>query len=75
MIQKYTTFGVYVPPHPIDQMDYWGSIKGDNYGHSPEGITMNTYKYNGNIVNAGQLMGAFLNHKVENGFRLKKTMS
>jgi len=74
MIQKYTDFGVYVPPHPIDKLEYWGSIKGENYGHSPEGITMNTYKYNGHTVNAGQLMGAYLKNKVENGFRLKNNM-
>ena len=71
MIQKYTSFGTYVPPHPLGKIDYWGSVKGDNYGHSPEGITMNTYQFNDNLVTAGQLMGAFLKNKVDNGFKLK----
>ena len=70
MIQKYTNLGVYVPPHPLNKKNMWGSLNGENYGHSQEGITMNTYKLNGNQLTAGQLMGAYLSCKVDSGFKL-----
>ena len=70
MIQKYTNLGVYVPPHPFNNKNMWGSLNGENYGHSQEGITMNTYKLNGNQLTEGQLMGAYLSSKVDSGFKL-----
>ena len=35
---------------------------------------MNTYQFNDNLVTAGQLMGAFLKNKVDNGFKLKNVI-
>jgi hypothetical protein len=32
MIQKYTDFGTYVPPHPSDNKRLWGSLKAAQYG-------------------------------------------
>lgn len=32
MLQKYTDLKTYVPPHPIDNKDLWGSLKGEKYG-------------------------------------------
>lgn len=31
-IQKYTTYGVYVPPHPVENRDMWGSLMGWEMG-------------------------------------------
>jgi hypothetical protein len=33
VIQKYTTFGVYVPPHPLENKDMWGSLAGWEMGN------------------------------------------
>lgn len=32
MIQKYLGLKTYVPPHPINDKELWGSIKGEEYG-------------------------------------------
>ncbi len=32
MLQKYTDLKTYVPPHPIDSKELWGSTKGEKYG-------------------------------------------
>jgi hypothetical protein len=72
MIQKYTPYGVYVPPHPANKKELWGSIKGEPYGHSPEGISMNLYQYGSMKVSGGQLMAMELSQAVDSGFKLIK---
>jgi glycosyltransferase involved in cell wall biosynthesis len=72
MIQKYTDGGVYVPPHPKNDIEMWGSIKGENYGHSNEAISMNLYNINGTQMSAGQMMGMELCRAVDEGFKLIK---
>lgn len=32
VIQKYTTYGVYVPPHPLENKEMWGSLMGWEMG-------------------------------------------
>jgi hypothetical protein len=70
MIQKYTECGVYVPPHPKDDKSLWGSTKGEPYGTSREGISMNRYMVNGTPMSAGQIMGHYLSVAVDDGFKL-----
>lgn len=71
MIQKYTEFATYVPPHPKDDLSMWGSTKGNEYGHSQEGISMTTFKGpNGQPFRAGQLMGVCLSRAVDDGFKM-----
>ena len=70
MIQKYTDCGVYVPPHPINDKSLWGSTKGEPYGTSREGISMNRYMVNGIPMSAGQMMGYYLSKAVDDGFQL-----
>jgi glycosyltransferase involved in cell wall biosynthesis len=70
MIQKYTDYHVWVPPHPKDKLDLWGSIKGEPYGTSNEGISMNLYQLGPMQVSAGQMMGMELSKAVDNGFKL-----
>jgi len=72
MIQKYTNQGVYVPPHPKDQLEMWGSTKGEPYGHSPEGISMNLYQVGNMRLGGGQMMAMELSRAVDNGFKLLK---
>jgi len=72
MIQKYTDLATYVPPHPKDDKTLWGSTKGNEYGHSKEGISMNRYTdANGRHYTAGQLMGVCLSKAVQDGFELQ----
>lgn len=33
VIQKYTTYGVYVPPHPLENKEMWGSLLGWEMGN------------------------------------------
>ena len=71
MIQKYTDFGTYVPPHPKDNKDLWGSIKGEEYGHSQEGISMTRFtNEQGQQFTGGQMMGICLSRAVDSGFKL-----
>ena len=32
MLQKYANIPTFVPPHPKDDMELWGSLKGGEYG-------------------------------------------
>ena len=32
MLQKYANIPTFVPPHPRDDMELWGSLKGGEYG-------------------------------------------
>jgi len=70
MVQKHTNYSVFVPPHPKDDKSLWGSIKGEPYGTSREGISMNLYKVNGIPMSAGQMMGHYLSKAVDSGFKL-----
>jgi len=70
MIQKYTNQGVYVPPHPTNDMEMWGSIKGESYGHSQEAISMNLYQVGNMKLAGGQMMAMELSTAVDNGFKL-----
>lgn len=70
MIQKYTNQGVYVPPHPANDMEMWGSIKGEPYGHSAEGISMNLYQFGNMRLSGGQMMAMELSKSVDAGFKL-----
>lgn len=38
MLQKYAGIKTFVPPHPRGDMELWGSIKGREYGDSPESL-------------------------------------
>jgi glycosyltransferase involved in cell wall biosynthesis len=71
MIQKYTDLATYVPPHPKDDMSLWGSTKGEEYGHSQEGISMTQFStQSGQRFTAGQLMGVCLSKAVDDGFKM-----
>lgn len=70
MVQKYTQYGTYVPPHPANDNSLWGSTKGEPYGTSREGISMNRYTVNGIPMSAGMIMGKYLANAVDNGFKL-----
>lgn len=72
MIQKYTNQHVWVPPHPENNRELWGSVNGFKYGVSPEGISMNLYNVNGQQMTAGQMMGFELCRAVDEGFKLLK---
>lgn len=71
-IQKYTNLGVYVPPHPANDMEMWGSIKGEPYGTSQEGISMNLFQFGNMRLSGGQMMAMELSNAVDNGFKLIK---
>lgn len=60
MIQKYTEYGTYVPPHLPDDRETWGSLKGWEYGADA----------NATAYHAMGEMGKFLNNAVKDGFRL-----
>jgi cellulose synthase/poly-beta-1,6-N-acetylglucosamine synthase-like glycosyltransferase len=38
MLQKYAGIRTFVPPHPRGDMELWGSVKGREYGDSPESL-------------------------------------
>ena len=62
MIQKYLGLKTYVPPHPADDKEMWGSLKGSEYGgvHSlwTEGPS-----------NQRQIMNQFFNEQRNKGWR------
>lgn len=60
MIQKYTNMATYVPPHPINNKEMWGSLKGWEYGADA----------NATAYHAMGEMGKYLHNCVENGFKL-----
>jgi hypothetical protein len=64
MIQKYTKFKTYVPPHPPQNKEMWSSLKGVEYGgdhHATANITVGTGE-----------MKKYLSHCIQNGFVLYK---
>ena len=38
MLQKYANIPTFVPPHPIDDKELWGSLKGNKYGADENSI-------------------------------------
>lgn len=74
MIQKYTSYGVYVPPHPEQDINLWGSIKGEEYGSSKEGISTNLFNINNQTVLHGmQLMSIEISNAIDGGFKLMRS--
>tara|TARA_R100001509_G_scaffold36014_1_gene19187 strand:+ start:721 stop:1464 length:744 start_codon:yes stop_codon:yes gene_type:complete len=60
MIQKYTEYGTYVPPHPSDNKRLWGSLKATQYG----GDTNATANF------AVPMMHDYLMGCIDRGFKL-----
>lgn len=61
MLQKYTNYKTYVPPHPKDNRELWGSLKGWELGADAVATA----------ANGGMpLMGKYLRKCCENGFKL-----
>ena len=60
MIQKYTNFGTWVPPHPSDDKSLWGSTNALKYG-TDGNATANF---------AVPLMNQYLQKAISNGFKL-----
>lgn len=64
MLQKYTEFKTYVPPHPPEDTTMWSSLKAVEYGgdqYATANITVGTGE-----------MKKYLSHCVQNGFVLYK---
>jgi hypothetical protein len=64
MLQKYTDFKTYVPPHPPEDTTMWSSLKAVEYGgdqYATANITVGTGE-----------MKKYLSHCVQNGFVLYK---
>lgn len=62
MLQKYLNINTFVPPHPSNDMEMWGSIKGWQYGTEPNALSFN----NNNII----MMDSYLKTIIKNGFKL-----
>lgn len=60
MIQKYSNMGTWVPPHPKDNREMWGSLKGWEYGDDGLATASTSMEY----------MRADLTRAINNGFRL-----
>lgn len=59
-IQKYLGINTYVPPHPKDDKEMWGSLKAVEYGSDKEATC--TY--------AGGHIGAYYNYIMSKGFKI-----
>lgn len=69
MLQKYGGINTYVPPHPADNKELWGSIKGDTYG----GDSVSLWESNqpsSNGVPFKTLMNQFFREQRLKGWRL-----
>jgi hypothetical protein len=64
-IQKYLGINTYVPPHPKDDKDMWGSLKAEQYGGDKEATS--TY--------AGGHIGAYYNYLISKGFKILRDQS
>lgn len=60
MLQKYTNLKTYVPPHPINNKDLWGSLKGDKYGG--ESVATGSF--------AVSMMDRYYKKIIERGFKI-----
>ena len=61
-IQKYLGLNTYVPPHPIDDKEMWGSIKGWEMGLEPNALSF--------VSKNMQLMDVYHKDLVSKGFKL-----
>jgi hypothetical protein len=64
MLQKYSNYKTYVPPHPKDNKEMWGSLKGWEYGGDRNATAGNST----NMI----AMNRYLQYVKENGFQLIK---
>jgi GT2 family glycosyltransferase len=64
MIQKYLQLGTYVPPHPMDNREMWGSLKGWEMGTEPNALSFISTNIN--------LMNHYHNELLTKGFNLIK---
>jgi Glycosyl transferase family 2 len=64
-IQKYLGLKTYVPPHPANDKEMWGSLKAGEYGGDKEA----TSAYAGNHI------GAYYNYLISKGFKIIKDPS
>jgi hypothetical protein len=60
MIQKYTDLGTFVPPHPRNNKDLWGSLYGWQFGDDGKATASTNMPH----------MDSFLQRKISEGFRL-----
>jgi hypothetical protein len=60
MLQKYSEYKTWVPPHPVSDKEMWGSLKGWEYG----GDVVATAG-NGGIPH----MAKYLRYAYDNGFK------
>lgn len=64
-IQKYLGLKTYVPPHPVNDKEMWGSLKAREYGEDKEATS--TY--------AANQIGAYYNYLISKGFRIIRDQS
>ena len=62
--QKYGDVKTYVPPHPSNDIEMWGSKKGMKYG--------NDFKASWRKSNHMQLRNKIVNKQIENGWKTVK---
>lgn len=62
MIQKYLGLSTYVPPHPRNNKELWGSSDGWNMGREANAISL--------VPKNIELMNSYLNELVKKGFKL-----
>jgi hypothetical protein len=62
MIQKYLGLNTYVPPHPVNNRDLWGSLNGWNLGREANAISLVPRNIN--------LMDSYFKELVKRGFKL-----
>lgn len=65
MIQKYTNFGTYVPPHPVSNREMWGSLKGWELGNDDRATAR---------TGGMPLMYEYMRRATLNGFRTLKQL-
>lgn len=66
MIQKYTPYGTYVPPHPKEDITMWGSLRGWEYGGDR--------KATAGVPENFSYMGKYLQYAKMNGFKTLKEL-
>jgi len=72
-IQKYLGLKTYVPPHPANDMDLWGSIKGEEYGGGMTSLWVGNPRLElspGNIKSNHDLMDEYYIKQCNKGWRL-----
>jgi len=62
MLQKYLGLGTYVPPHPPQNREMWGSLKGWEMGTEKNGLSL--------IPTNIQLMNNYYRHLIDSGFKI-----